>query len=66
MTVPDIDRFEERAAIAEHDGGCSRTEAEDLATQEQGFLSAGSSRTLITLRMSATRTKAGSCTPGYC
>lgn len=37
MTVPDIDAFEERAAIAEHDGGLSRKKAEDLAAQRQGF-----------------------------
>jgi hypothetical protein len=36
MTVPDIDWFEERAAIAEHDGGLSRKEAEDLAARAQG------------------------------
>ncbi len=37
MTVPDIDWFEERAAIAEHDGGLSRGDAEDLAARAQGF-----------------------------
>nr|WP_319949492.1 hypothetical protein [uncultured Shimia sp.] len=37
MTVPDIDWFEERAAIAEYDGGLSRSEAEDLAARAQGF-----------------------------
>ncbi|MDO6800807.1 hypothetical protein [Shimia thalassica] len=37
MTVPDIDWFEERAAIAEHDGGLSRSRAEDLAARTQGF-----------------------------
>ena len=37
---PDIDAFEERAAIAEHDGGLSRSEAEDLAAQAQGFADA--------------------------
>jgi len=35
--VPDIDAFEERAAIAEHDGGLSRAAAEDLAAREQGY-----------------------------
>ena len=35
--VPDIDAFEERAAIAEFDGGLSRKQAEDLAAKEQGF-----------------------------
>ncbi|MEO0621306.1 MAG: hypothetical protein AAFU49_09590 [Pseudomonadota bacterium] len=35
--MPDLDAFEERAAIAEHDGGLSRAEAETFAAQEQGF-----------------------------
>ena len=39
--IPDIDAFEERAAIAEYDGGLSRLQAEALAAQEQGFASAG-------------------------
>ena len=34
---PDIDAFEERAAIIEFDGGYPRKEAEDLAAQGQGF-----------------------------
>ena len=38
--IPDIEAFEERAAIAEYDGGLSRSEAEDLAAQMQGFASA--------------------------
>jgi hypothetical protein len=38
--VPDIDAFEERAAIAEYDGGLSRRAAEDLAAQAQGFRNA--------------------------
>lgn len=38
--IPDIDAFEERAAIAEYDGGLSREEAEDFAAQEQGFANA--------------------------
>ena len=37
MTTPDIDAFEERAAIAEYDGGLSRSAAEDLAARAQGF-----------------------------
>lgn len=37
MMVPDIEEFEERAAIAEFDGGLSRRAAEDLAAQCQGF-----------------------------
>jgi len=41
MTVPpDIEAFEERAAIAEFDGGLSRREAEDVAAQAQGFANA--------------------------
>jgi hypothetical protein len=38
--IPDIEAFEERAAIAEYDGGLSRQEAEDLAARAQGFPSA--------------------------
>ena len=38
--IPDIEAFEERAAIAEHDGGLTLDEAEDLAAQDQGFGSA--------------------------
>jgi hypothetical protein len=34
---PDIDAFEERAAIAQYDGGLTRVLAEDLAAQRQGF-----------------------------
>jgi len=37
---PDIDVFEERAAIIEFDGGYTRQEAEDLAAQAQGFRNA--------------------------
>ncbi len=33
----DENTYEERAAVAEHDGGLSRQEAETLAAQEQGF-----------------------------
>lgn len=40
MIVPDIDAFEERAAIIEFDGGLSRKEAEDLAARAQGFRNA--------------------------
>ena len=39
--IPDIEAFEERAAIAEYDGGLTRLQAESLAAQEQGFASAG-------------------------
>ena len=34
---PDIDAFEERAAIAQYDGGLTRALAEDLAAKRQGF-----------------------------
>jgi hypothetical protein len=37
---PDIDAFEERAAIAQFDGGLTRAQAEDLAAQRQGFAGA--------------------------
>ena len=41
MTViPDIEAFEERAAIMEYDGGLSRSEAENRAAQAQGFRNA--------------------------
>ena len=39
--IPDIEAFEERAAIAEYDGGLTRLQAEALAAQELGFASAG-------------------------
>ena len=38
--IPDIEEFEERAAIAEYDGGLSRAAAEDLAARAQGFTDA--------------------------
>ena len=34
---PDVEGFDERAAIAEYDGGLSRADAEDLAAQAQGY-----------------------------
>ncbi len=37
LASPDLDAFEERAAIIEHDGGHPRHDAETLAAQEQGF-----------------------------
>jgi len=40
MVPPDIEAFEERAAIAEFDGGLTRAEAEDVAARDQGFISA--------------------------
>ena len=39
--IPDIEAFEERAAIAEYDGGMTRLQAENLAARHQGFRSAG-------------------------
>jgi len=41
QVIPDIEAFEERAAIAEYDGGLTRLQAENMAAQEQGFTSAG-------------------------
>jgi hypothetical protein len=35
--IPDIDAFEERAAIMQYEGGLSRSKAEDRAAQAQGF-----------------------------
>lgn len=35
--VPDIDAFEERAAIIEYEAGATRRQAEDRAAQAQGF-----------------------------
>ncbi|WP_413717185.1 hypothetical protein [Silicimonas sp. MF1-12-2] len=35
--IPDIEAFEERVAIAQYDGGLSRSGAEDLAARAQGF-----------------------------
>jgi len=35
--IPDIEAFEERAAIAEYDGGYSRRAAETIAARAQGF-----------------------------
>ena len=34
---PDIEAFEERAAIIEYDAAITRRQAEDLAAQAQGF-----------------------------
>ena len=42
IIIPDIEMFEERAAIAQFDGGLSLSEAEDVAAQDQGFSSADS------------------------
>ena len=35
--IPDIEAFEERAAICQYEGQVSRREAEDRAAQLQGF-----------------------------
>ena len=35
--IPDIEAFEERAAIIQYDGGLSRSRAEDVAARAQGF-----------------------------
>lgn len=37
MLIPDIEAFEERAAIAQYDGRMSKREAEDVAARQQGF-----------------------------
>ena len=34
--IPDIDAFEERAAIAQYEGGLTRKQAENLAAQARG------------------------------
>jgi hypothetical protein len=39
--IPDIEAFEERAAIAQYDGGLTRLQAENLAARKQGFATAG-------------------------
>ncbi|WP_334065737.1 hypothetical protein [Nereida ignava] len=39
--IPDIEAFEERAAIAQYDGGLTRLQAESLAARKQGFATAG-------------------------
>ena len=38
--IPDIDVFEERAAIAQYEGGLTRKQAENLAAKAQGFQNA--------------------------
>jgi hypothetical protein len=37
LLVPDIEAFEERAALMEYEGGLSRLKAEDEAARAQGF-----------------------------
>jgi hypothetical protein len=46
--VPDIDAFEERAAIMEYEGGLSRKAAENRAAQAQGFRDAAHFRQVLT------------------
>ena len=45
--VPDIEAFEERAAIMQYDGGLSRSKAEDAAAQAQGFRDAAHYRQVL-------------------
>lgn len=45
--IPDIDAFEERAAIMEYEGGLSRSRAEDRAAQAQGFRDAAHFREVL-------------------
>ncbi len=40
MVPPNIEEFEERSAIAEFDGGLTRSEAENVAARDQGFINA--------------------------
>jgi hypothetical protein len=41
LLTPDIDAFEERAAVMQYEAGLPRAVAEDRAAQEQGFDDAG-------------------------
>ena len=45
--VPDIDAFEERAAIMQYDGGLTRSKAEDEAARAQGFRDAAHYRQVL-------------------
>jgi len=45
--IPGIEAFEEPAAIIEYDGGLSRSKAEDLAAQGQGFRDAAHYRQVL-------------------
>jgi hypothetical protein len=47
VLVPDIDAFEERAAILEYEAGMTRRQAEDLAAQAQGFRDADHFRQVL-------------------
>ncbi|WP_170311944.1 hypothetical protein [Sulfitobacter sabulilitoris] len=40
MVPPNIEEFEERAAIVQFDGRLTRSEAEDVAAQAQGYTNA--------------------------
>ncbi len=40
MLIPDIFTFEERAALAQFEGGLTKEEAEDVAAVDQGFADA--------------------------
>jgi len=40
IVPPDIEAFEERAAIAQFDGPVTRREAEDVAARGQGYVNA--------------------------
>jgi len=51
---PDIEIFEERAAIAEYDCGPSRADAEDLAAQSQGI------ENVVAFRAAKTKSTQGS------
>jgi len=45
--IPDIDAFEERAAVMQYEGGLSRSRAEDRAAQAQGFRDAAHFREVL-------------------
>ena len=45
--VPDIDAFEERAAIMQYDGGLTRSRAEDEVARAQGFRDAAHYRQVL-------------------
>ena len=45
--VPDIDAFEESAAIMQYDGGVTRSRAEDEAARAQGFRDAAHYRQVL-------------------
>lgn len=45
--IPDIDAFEERAAILEYEAGLPRKQAEDQAAMAQGFKDAAHYRQVL-------------------